>query len=253
MRQVKQGRQRALAVLAACLAAWSCIASPSGSFGQDRHNTTAVGRSVPVAVEFSSLDNATIYSISREDCVIKWTVYHAEINQGVIKHWAHCPATLTRQRPYLAAILEEFFSREGSEPPLHTLFWGGLWPERKPAALEMSLRLALAAHRSRGWDAARGKPVNGDMNGCVRELANREPIYPELIELFAPFQKRIRISSVEKVRVLPAEQLPFYDQLQKEGVQAAERLPFDCMTWFTVTSGSRETEHQETPGTAVPK
>jgi hypothetical protein len=41
---------------------------------------------------------------------------------------------------------------------------------------------------------------------------------------------------VEKVRVLEAGKLPFYDQLKQKGVAATDRLPFDCMAWFSLSA-----------------
>jgi hypothetical protein len=99
----------------------------------------------------------------------------------------------------------------------------------------MPLRLALAAYRSPQWDVRRGRPLSGDLNRFVKDLANREPIYPELRALFVRFHRSISIASVEKVRVLKAENLPFYGELKKQGVQAADKLPFDCMVWFSLS------------------
>ena len=80
-----------------------------------------------------------------------------------------------------------------------------------------------------------GKPKKGDINRFVKDLANREMIYPELKELFDGFNRSIRLSTVEKVRVQEAGQLPFFDQLQQQGIQAGDRLPFDCLVWFSVS------------------
>lgn len=61
-------------------------------------------------------------------------------------------------------------------------------------------------------------------------------IYPELKELFEGFHKNITFSSAEKVLVLEAGKLPFFDQLKPHGIRASDRLPFDCMTWFSVSA-----------------
>jgi hypothetical protein len=60
-------------------------------------------------------------------------------------------------------------------------------------------------------------------------------IYPELKELFERFQRTIRFSCAEKVLVTEAAKLPFYDQLKQRGVKASDKLPFDCMAWFSVS------------------
>jgi hypothetical protein len=65
-------------------------------------------------------------------------------------------------------------------------------------------------------------------------------IYPELKELFARFHKSITFSCAEKVLVQKAGELPFYEQLQQQGVKAADKLPFDCMTWFSIAAVSQK-------------
>jgi hypothetical protein len=113
------------------------------------------------------------------------------------------------------------------------LSWGRLYPDGKPDPT-LAVRLAVAAKRSPQWDAARGRPSGGDPNGFVRKLANDAMIYAELRE-FRKAGLDIRISVVEKVLVLPARQLPFFDRLAAEGVKPADRLPFDCITWFAIS------------------
>jgi|GEM_PF-670769 len=191
-----------------------------------------------VTVERSDQDRETIYRIFSGDCVVEWIL--RDFEKGVIKHASRCAVPLAEQLPLLKKICAEFFSRKENAQAFRILFWGTLEPERKPSSLEMPFRLALAARQSPGWDAIKGKPKNGDINRFVRDLANRERIYPELKELFAHFQKSVTLAVVEKVRVQRAGDLPFYDRLKQHGVQAADRLPFDCMAWFSVSSFSQE-------------
>jgi hypothetical protein len=117
--------------------------------------------------------------------------------------------------------------------PYQTLSWGRLFPDG-PTDSTMAVRLALAAKRSPGWDAARGKPRTGDINAFVRKLANDASIYEELRPMFRQAGLSIEMASVEKVLVLPAAKLPFFAQLQKEGVTARDRLPFDFQAWFSI-------------------
>jgi hypothetical protein len=192
-----------------------------------------------VTIEHSSQWNAIIYKISNKDCTIEWIARNSEI--GVIKYWSQCALSLAEQLPLLEKICAEFFSKDKNAQAFRTLFWGRLAPdEARPGLQEMSLRLALAAYKSPGWDVKRGKPKNGDINGFVKDLANRENIYPELKELFERFHKSIKLSCAEKVLVQKAEKLPFFDQLKKEGIKAADRLPFDCMTWFSISAVSQK-------------
>jgi len=191
-----------------------------------------------VSIEHDPQWNATVYTISGRDCTIAWMARNSEI--GVIKHSAECTASLSEQVPLLEKICAEFFSKDKNAQALRTLFWGRLEPDIQNGSRELSLRLALAAHKSPGWDAKRGRPKNGDINGFVRDLANREMIYPELKELFARFHRSITCFRAEKVLVLKADQLPFYKELRQQGVSAAEKLPFDCMTWFSIAAASQK-------------
>jgi hypothetical protein len=188
-----------------------------------------------VTVKYSDIDNATIYSISIENCSIDWISRNSEI--GVIIHRAQCTVPLSGQLPLLTQICTEFFRKDKNAPAFRTLFWGRLAPDGSQAASQdLSFRLARAAHKSPGWDVKKGRPKNGDINGFVRDLANRQMIYPELKELFERFHKSISFSCAEKVLVLEAGKLPFFDQLKQYGIQASDRLPFDCMAWFSVSA-----------------
>jgi hypothetical protein len=195
----------------------------------------------PVIIEQSAQWNATIYSISSEGCEIQWIARNSEI--GVIKHWSRCTASLSGQLPLWEKICTEFFSKDKNADAFRTLFWGRLEPETQNGSRELSLRLAVAAYQSPGWDVKRGKPRNGDMNGFIRDVANRKMIYPELRELFGRFQRTIALSHAEKVLVLEAVKLPFYEQLRQQGIKAADRLPFDCAAWFAVNATEPRLQH----------
>jgi len=224
---LQQKHARCIPFLHACLAAWLSLASTAGAAGQE---------AAPVIVEFNELDNATHYRTSRGDCTVTWIAYHKKLDEGVVKHRSQCPEPLSFQLPLLTAICEAFLNRDRHVRVFRTLFWGGLVPESGPNSLEMPLRLALAAYKSPGWDAKNGRPKKGDINGYVKDLANKVPIYPELKELFRGFHRDITLSAVEKVRVLEARKLPFYEQLRKQGIRARDKLPFDCMAWFSVSA-----------------
>jgi len=230
------GRSRTALFKSAALILLLCLAAEVNRGGQQNDRQAIAAPAPPGdAVETSIGPDATTYSIINGDCEIKWIAYTTEANRGVVKHWARCPAPLEQQTPSLARIFKEFLTRDRNAPSFRTLFWGGLVPETRPASLEMPLRLALAAHRSAAWDVKRGRPAQGDLNRFIRDLANQGPIYPELKQLFGRFYLSISVASVEKVRVLEAGELPFFDELKKQGVQAADKLPFDCMVWFDLS------------------
>ena len=191
-----------------------------------------------VTIENSSQWNAIIYKISNKDCTIEWIARNSEI--GVIKYWSQCALSLAEQLPLLEKICAEFFSKDKNAQAFRTLFWGRLEPDNQNGSRELSLRLALAAYKSPGWDTKKGKPKNGDINGFVKDIANSAMIYLELKELFGRFHKSIKFSCAEKVLVQRADKLPFYDQLKQQGVKAGDKLPFDCLTWFSVAAVSEK-------------
>ena len=175
----------------------------------------------------------TTYRVSKGKCTVEWIA--RDVEPGVIKHRAVCLSPIGLQLPLMKRLCAEFLRNDPNAPVLRTLFWGRLEPDQSNASWEMSYRMALAAYHSSGWDVRRGKPKNGDMNGFVRDLANRSVIYPELKELFESFHRNIRFSCAEKVLVQKAGKLPFYDHLKARGVGVEDKLPFDCMTWFSIS------------------
>jgi hypothetical protein len=222
-------------VLGVWLVFFACATVLGDNAGHHAPPQISEQTSSDVTVRYSNLDNETVYSISSENCAIDWIARNSEI--GVIIHRAKCTIPLSRQLPLLTQICTEFFSKDKNAPAFRTLFWGRLSPDgSNPASQELSLRIAMAAYESHGWNVKKGRPKNGDINGFIRDLANRKMIYPELKELFERFHKKVTFSCAEKVLVLEAGKLPFFAQLKLHGIQASDRLPFDCMAWFSVSA-----------------
>jgi hypothetical protein len=193
---------------------------------------------VEVAVETQTFDGATPYATNyravHDGCTVTWIAYRNE--PGVVKYAADCPAPLAAQLPLLRAVCAAYLEQDPGAAAFRTLFWGRLAPDDPTSSREMSFRLAAAAFASPGWDRVRGKPKQGDINRFARDLANQAGIYAELTELFAPFHRAVTLGTVEKVLVVPAGDLPFFPELRKLGVRAADRLPYDGMAWFAVTA-----------------
>jgi hypothetical protein len=224
-------------ILFLVLTAWFALvfysASP-GHAGDPSVQTSCLAETTsPVIIEQNSQWSSTTYTIFGPGCKIQWIARDAEI--GVIKYWSHCTAPLSEELSLWEKICAAFFGKDKNAQVFRTLFWGRLEPEAQNGSRELSLRLALAASQSPGWDVKRGKPKSGDMNGFVRDIANKKMIFPELKELFGRFQRSIALSSVEKVLVTEAAKMPFYELLRQRGVKAADRLPFDCVAWFAVS------------------
>lgn len=233
----KQGRFY-LSIMAVCI----CLCCVLNGFGNTVGPSTSINSptedAINMDVQFNTDDNETRYSISRGDCSITWITRHVE--PGVIKHSASCNAPLVTQIPLLIKLCEQLYGGGENARKFDKLFWGGIEAEKKTASDEMSFRLALAAFKSPGWDAKRGKPKKGDLYRFVKDLANKEMIYPELKTLFEHFQRNIALANIEKVRIGEAEELPFYDRLKKKGVKPADKLPFDFMAWFFISDEVRK-------------
>jgi hypothetical protein len=199
----------------------------------------------PVAtVARNASDGTTTYRAAAGDCVVAWVA--RDVEPGVVLHRSRCGASLAREVPLIQAVGAAFLAQDPHADAWRTLFWGRLAPDdARDGPQDLACRLALAAHGSPGWDGRKGKPRGGDINGFVRDLADRAMIYPELRVLFGSLGREVRFASAEKVLVARAGDLPFYDRLQPHGVVPGEKLPFDCLAWFAV--GAPERVPDKTP------
>ncbi|MFH1574812.1 MAG: hypothetical protein ABIG68_12570 [Acidobacteriota bacterium] len=186
-----------------------------------------------VSVEHDPSLRETKYTSAIDECRISWVVYGSQLNQGLIHHRSECSLSLSEQVLLIRRILHRVLEDAGERDAYHTFFWGRLYPDGRPDPT-LAIRLARAAKQSTGWDAALGVARTGDANGFVRRLANEALIYPELREVFRAAGLEVEVSAVEKVLVLPAGRLPFFEKLPPGEIEAAERLPYDCMTWFSI-------------------
>lgn len=175
------------------------------------------------------------YCLTLDTCRLCWQTQQSPINQGIVQSRTRCTKSLLDQMDGLRAVLTTIVHRDPDGASLHTLFWGRLAPDPPQDDLQMAMRLALAAFQSDRWDRKRGRPVQGESVYWVRDLANSAMIYPELQKLFNSFGRRITVASVEKVLVLPAGQMPFFERLKAHGVKKGDKLPYDCLTWFSIS------------------
>jgi hypothetical protein len=168
------------------------------------------------------------------DCRIRWVVSRTGVNAGVAQLRSDCRLTMNEQLLLQSKVLARVAA---DEPEIRTLFWGrlGKWPE-------WSGRLASAAIRSASWDAKAGQPKAGEsMNAFVLSLMSQIDMFSELQQLLADLHLRIKVSGVEKVSVTAAGSLPFFvGHLPPAGVSASDKVPFDCLIWFSVERTERE-------------
>ena len=187
-----------------------------------------------VVVTSDAQSQETTYTATSGACRISWIVSSLAINRGVVRQRSACSRPLAEQVPLIAKVMSKVLSEPSDAATLRTLYWGRLYPDGQPDSA-LAMRLALAAKRSELWDAVRGRPRTGNVNNQVRKLANNALIYAELREMFQKSGLDIQVAAVEKVLVAPAGKLPFFEQLPKGEIKATDRLPYDCMTWFSVT------------------
>lgn len=191
-----------------------------------------------VDVRREAVLHETVYAIEREDCRLSWTLYEPELNRNVIRHRAACTWPLERQVPLIRMLADRAAKDLPGGILPRTLSWGRLFPD-PPRDSTMALRLAIAAWRSGEWDTTQGRPKQGGIGAFVIRLGNEARIYAELEPLFRERSLTLQIVSGEKVLVLPANELPFYSELRREGVSPGAKLPFDFQTWFALEPVSK--------------
>ena len=123
-----------------------------------------------------------------------------------------------------------FLAGNESSLKFHTLFIGGL-----RSFPEMSARLAIFSKQSPLWDSKQGRQRSGQINQVIIKLANQGQVYDEWQKAFNRHNVKILVSGVENVSVARAGDLPYFDELQTHGINAPDRLPYDCLIWFSLT------------------
>jgi hypothetical protein len=141
------------------------------------------------------------------------TTYETELNKDILRLRSESELPLKDQVEIISMILEKM----PKERRFRTFFIGRL-QNAFGADHTLSERLSLAAGQSPLWDKEKGRPRSGHENQCVKEIANQAMIYPELKEMFAKHGYEIEVSSVEKVLI-----------------DTQTKLPYDCMTWFSLS------------------
>jgi hypothetical protein len=193
----------------------------------------------PVIMEPRPDRQETVYRLTDTSCEISWTVYHSQVNQGIVQHQAKCALPLKEQASLLTRILERVRMAEPASWTLQTVYLG-----RLSSFPGLSERLAIQAKQSPKWDPRTGQPVSGQASPLVVQLANQARLFDEWQGVFQRFDLRIEVASVEQVSVMKAGALPYFKQLQVQGMTAADRVPYDCQLWLAVTKrgggGARE-------------
>jgi hypothetical protein len=193
----------------------------------------ATPHSPTVSVVTDTIYREIRYTVTAQHCTLTWVVHTSEVNRGVVSQRMRCPLPPKELITLLAPLLQRVLADTVANGMFTTLFWGRLC-EHDATGDEFGARLASAAASSDAWDRQRGKARSGHENDAVRRIANTAGIYAELDRLFARFGLTVEVTGVEKVLIAPAGTLPFYEHLRRRGVNAEDRVPYDCLTWLGV-------------------
>lgn len=176
----------------------------------------------------------TVYEIAEGRCRLQWIVEHSEINRGIVLHRGSCGLPLTEQAAGISKLLETVLAQE-PDASFHTLFAG-----RLSSFPGLSERLAAAAAHSPAWDAENGRGRTAQTSRAIAALGNEAGLFNEWQPVFRRFGRHLLVSSVEEVQVSRAADLPFFKQLQQQGVSRADRLPYDCAVWLDISKDAPE-------------
>lgn len=101
---------------------------------------------------------------------------------------------------------------------------------------EWSKMLAVAAAKSPGWNAKRGRPGKaGESDNQRIALLLNGPAYPQTLKpLFAKYQLTGCIGEVEKVLVFKAKEIWPGNKAIPQGISPEARLPVDAQVWLTL-------------------
>jgi len=159
--------------------------------------------------------NAVTYSIQHNSCAVTWEYLRQSHS---MKQTSTC-ASPDEQALLVRELLNEF-RKDGKK--LDSLASIGVDP--KEAGI--SFRMALAVHQYMGG-CRKTTPYDS-----IEKAFNDADILKELREPFESAGVRLKVGGIEKVSLMPASQLPFYDLLEKQGVKSNELLPYDCWLWL---------------------
>jgi len=159
--------------------------------------------------------NAVTYSIQHNSCAVTWEYLRQSHS---MKQTSTC-ASPAEQALLVRELLNEF-RKDGQK--LDSLASVGVDP--KEAGI--SFRMALAVHQFMGG-CLKTTPYDS-----IEKAFNDADILKELREPFESAGVRLKVGGIEKVSMMPASRLPYFDQLKEHGVKSDELLPYDCWLWL---------------------
>jgi len=166
------------------------------------------------------------YTAHGGSCVIKWDFHKT----GIVRHRSECRLPLEEQIPFIQRIVAEVSKDRVRFDSMRSMTLG-----RISEHSELSFRLAMAAHKSPFWNSKTGRPKSGrNENAAILQIAEQNSIFREFDQALARFNRKLTLRAAEKVLILPAGKLDFFDRLKPLGVKETEKLPFDFVAFFSV-------------------
>ncbi len=123
------------------------------------------------------------------------------------------------------SVLDAAFSK--AEPPKLENVYSSLSLGRLIDYPWICQYLATAAHRDRGWDSKKGKPVRMDINKFVAHLLFRKEVMAPIEAGLEKDGYKVTGVTVEKVLVGRFQEVPFY-----QGKMHPGWIPYDAQVWL---------------------
>ena len=176
------------------------------------------------------------FVVESKGCRIQWNVVEMK-EEGSKKQLSvrrDCPISFSEQVRYHRAILQEIFSK-WPIADFDSLSWGSFGDA---ADWSWNLPVAIASSKSKEYKDYKANYPNSkvkSINAIFVKLANETTAYRDLQRLIQEFGADIELSSVEKVFVSEAQQLPFYHLLRDHGITGKSRLIYDvAFSYFKI-------------------
>lgn len=177
------------------------------------------------------------YSIKQGDRKVAWTVHPRGVNKDIITHRAEWTGPLQEAVPWMKKILGRIL-QDYNKQDFHTLMIGRLMYCYGMDNNEISERLMVAVKKSARWDTKKGRLLPGHEAVSISELCNVYDVHKELNEVFSAYGMKMKMSWEEKTLIDTVKNMPDSVEILKRNpsLDADDRLPFDCMTWFSLSS-----------------
>lgn len=132
---------------------------------------------------------------------------------------------ISRKMELLRPLMERMFQTEKSERAYSFTIAG---------YEELGQRLLALASKSKEWNRHSGYSRQG--HSFIVELLNHGDAYPELAQTVGEFNYQVRVSSVEKIMVLPVSRLTSEERASITGpVKNTDKFPANALIYFMLT------------------